>query len=172
MSSGLFEGILRRRYGAPRISREGPFVQWCWNDAQPEASSVLYLGNEGRPQALERFPGLATIYGDAVGGFLIGDSLKLAMLVPHHVYGLYHIAELLSQPELLLARRLDPAVEFFMDAANVWYYGQKGGNLYVFDAETSELDALGPLQVALEELLGEWASATSGTGAGKFGDRG
>jgi len=48
-----------------------------------------------------------------------------------------------------------------MDASNVWYYGHKKGELYVFDTETDELDSLGPVESALEALMDQWEDAGS-----------
>lgn len=56
---------------------------------------------------------------------------------------------------------MDPELTFFMDASNVWYYGYKAGNLYVFDVETDEFDLLGPIEPALEQLMDEWEAAGS-----------
>ncbi len=46
-----------------------------------------------------------------------------------------------------------------MDAANVWYYGLKDGDLYVCDSETGELDSLGPVEAEIERLLIPWEEA-------------
>jgi hypothetical protein len=46
-----------------------------------------------------------------------------------------------------------------MDAANVWFYGVKGDDLFVYDAETAELDHLGPISRELERLLRDWREA-------------
>jgi len=51
---------------------------------------------------------------------------------------------------------MDPAIDYFMEAANVWYYGLKGTELYVFDSEFDELDSLGPVEPALEEVIDRW----------------
>ena len=53
----------------------------------------------------------------------------------------------------------DSAIDFFMDAYNVYFYGIKRGELYVFDAETDELDSLGPIESALETVMDELESA-------------
>jgi hypothetical protein len=51
-----------------------------------------------------------------------------------------------------------------MDAANVWYYGVKDADLWVYDRETDELDNEGPLEDALEALIGEWEVAKAPDG--------
>ena len=53
----------------------------------------------------------------------------------------------------------DRAIEFLMEAYNVYFYGIKGGELYVFDAETDELDSLGPIEPALETIMDEFEAA-------------
>jgi hypothetical protein len=99
------------------------------------------------------------IYGDARGGFVIGDSLKLSLLEGPNVFGLHRIEELQGQQEIQRASALDPQIAFFMDSANVWFYGIKAGELFVYDAETAELDSLGPVDSALRTLLLEFDEA-------------
>ncbi len=106
-----------------------------------------------------RFAGLKGIYGNAFGGFLVGNSLKIAVLLPRKVWGLWRIDELQMLRPVRIALAIDPAIDFFMDAANVWYYGHKEGELYVFDAETDELDSLGPIEPALDSLIDQWEEA-------------
>ncbi|MBI5569738.1 MAG: hypothetical protein HY914_07320 [Desulfomonile tiedjei] len=105
-----------------------------------------------------RFASLQGIYGDIFGGFLIKNTLKAAVLLPKKVYGLWNIDELRMQPAVQHAIVRDPRVDYFMDEDNVLFYGVKGGELYVFDAETDELDSLGPIEPALETLMDEWES--------------
>jgi hypothetical protein len=42
-----------------------------------------------------------------------------------------------------------------MEDSNVWFYGMKKGDLYVFDAEFDELDSLGPIEPALDKTMDE-----------------
>jgi hypothetical protein len=49
-----------------------------------------------------------------------------------------------------------------MEAYNVYFCGIKGGELYVFDAETDELDSLGPIEPALETIMDEFEAAREG----------
>jgi hypothetical protein len=63
------------------------------------------------------------------------------------------------QPDVQHAIARDPAIDYFMDEANVLFYGIKAGELYVFDSETDELDSLGPIEPALETLMDELESA-------------
>ena len=53
----------------------------------------------------------------------------------------------------------DPAVDYFMDEANVRFYGMKKGQLCVFDAEFDELDSLGPVEPALHTLMDQLETA-------------
>ncbi len=46
-----------------------------------------------------------------------------------------------------------------MDEHNVLFYGIKKGQLFVFDAETDELDSLGPIESALETVMDELEAA-------------
>jgi hypothetical protein len=48
---------------------------------------------------------------------------------------------------------MDPAIDYFMDQYNVYYYGIKRGELYAFDSATDELDSLGPVESAVQTLL-------------------
>ena len=60
---------------------------------------------------------------------------------------------ILSQPDLKRALAMDPAIEYFMEDSNVWFYGMKKGDLYVFDAEFDELDSLGPIGPAIHTVM-------------------
>ena len=71
------------------------------------------------------------------------NSLKAAILLPRRIYGVWNIDDLRMQPEVQYAAARDPGIEYFMEAYNVYFYGIKAGHLYVFDAETDELDPLG-----------------------------
>ena len=106
------------------------------------------------------------IYGDSCGGYLIKNSLKAAILLPAKTFGEWNIDDLRIQPEIQCAIAMDPAVDYFMEAHNVWFYGVKRGELYVFDGETDELDPLGPVEEALENLMDEFLAARHGTEIG------
>jgi hypothetical protein len=56
---------------------------------------------------------------------------------------------------------MDPAVEYFMEDSNVWFYGMKKGDLYVFDAEFDELDSLGPIETAIHKTMDEIETSRS-----------
>jgi len=155
---GLLELLLLDRYGEPIVVACTPHSEYRWNNAAETLSCILYKSADFE-DAGTRFPILHPLYGDAVGGFLLGDSLKLSMLQGPKVFGLYQIAELQAHPEVRHANSLDPTICFFMDSANVWYYGSKDDQLYVYDSETDELDSLGPVRSGLEQLLTEWEQA-------------
>jgi hypothetical protein len=129
-----------------------------WNTGQPDCEAVLYIGMKWQGILGTRFAALKEIYGDAFGGFLMGDSLRAALLSSKRVYALWNIDDLRMQPEVQHALAKDPGIDFFMDAYNVYFYGIKGGDLYVFDAEYDELDSLGPIEPAFERLLDEFWS--------------
>ncbi|MEW6113293.1 MAG: hypothetical protein AB1664_14275 [Thermodesulfobacteriota bacterium] len=155
MKTGLLEKILTRRYGQPTPCIRDRMVARSWNTDRPENEAVLYVGMEWRGVLGARFASLKEIYGDAFGGFLVGDSLRAALLAPTKVWALWNIDDFRIQPEVQHALVKDPAIDYFMDESNVYFYGIKAGRLYVFDAETDELDCLGPVEQALETLLDE-----------------
>jgi hypothetical protein len=156
---GLLEEILTRRYGKPTVSVLKGFVALCWNPDEWNYDSVLYMGMEWDTGLGSRFASLQPIYGGAVGGYLMKNTLKVAVLPDQEIYGLYNISELRSLPRVQRALAKDPAIDYFMDSDNVWYYGIKKGDLYVFDAEFDELDSLGPIEPALHTVMDEWETA-------------
>ncbi len=151
--SGLLESLLRRRYGAPAVTERDGVLQLSWGDGVQAPSSVLYKASNGPVIAISHE--LQEVYGDCLGGSLLGGMLRVALVVGT-TFGLYGLNELQRQPEVQRARTIDSEVEFFMDASNVWFYGAKAGMLYVYDSETGELDRLGVIGVELERLLAEW----------------
>ncbi len=106
-----------------------------------------------------RFASLKKIYGDAFGGFLIKNLLKVTMLLPRKIYGVWSMGDFQMLPPGRKALAIDPAIDFFMDAANIEYYGHKAGELYVYDTTAGELDCLGPIERALETLMDQWEEA-------------
>lgn len=158
---GILEETLTRTFGEPRIFSSQALLEFRWNTSEEEScQSVLYKCLDqyhGSPNSLDHF---SYLYGDALGGTMVGDSLKVAMLDGPEVFGLYSIDELQFQKEVRLASRLDGKIDFFMDASNMWFYGIKARELYVYDAETHELDMLGPIALALEQLILEWQESS------------
>jgi hypothetical protein len=154
---GILEDALSRLFGAPTIRRQGRLEQHEWRDGPGSPQSVLYKAadpNDGR----ELPAALAPVYGECLGGSLLDGSLKVALLYGT-TFDLYNLAELAKQPEVRRALAINPQIMFFMDAANVWFYGVTNGDLYVYDAETDELDRLGPIGTECERLLKEWQGA-------------
>ena len=158
MKNGLFEKILNKRYGKPTISEKGYLIEKIWGKENDDVASVLYVDMKDYGVTCSCISWLKYLYGDSIGGFLIGNSLKIASLSAKPIFGLYTIYELQKQPEVQKALSIDQNVDFFMDASNVWYYGLKSGELFVYDTETFELDPLGPVEMALETLIDEWES--------------
>lgn len=158
MKTGVLEKVLTRRYGRPVVTTRRGLPARCWNPDEFDYATVLYIGMEWKGTAQLRLASLKEIYGDAFGGFLIKNTLKVANLLPQKVYGIWNIDDLRMQPEVQQALTKDPRIDFFMDAYNVYFYGIKQGQLYVFDAETDELDLLGPTEPALEKIMDELES--------------
>jgi len=156
MEAGLLERVMTGRFGRPLAAIRDGMGARVWNVHRPDDEGVLYIGMKWRGLAEARFRSLKAIYGDCCGGYLIMNSLKVAILLPTRVYGVWNIDDLRAQPEVQHAITRDPAVDYFMDEHNVLFYGVKRGDLYVFDSETDELDCLGPVEPALEAILANW----------------
>jgi hypothetical protein len=158
---GEVEIALTNRYGNPLVVPSEPFSEYRWRHCSDVNQSVLYKKLVWDKDLAKRWGALQPIYGDSVGGFLIGipSSIKLAMMSGPEVFGLYPMDELQARPEIRRAHSLDAAVCFFMDSGNVWYYGVKEDQLFVYDSETDELDSLGAVACALQELFAEWEQA-------------
>jgi hypothetical protein len=159
MTTGLLERILSRRYGKPTISTRHGLPARLWKLDDPNFSAALYVGMTWTDQWTLRFGSLKGIYGDVFGGFLVKNTLKVAVLLPREVWGLWNIDEFRIQPSVRRALARDPAVDYFMDEDMVLFYGIKRGQLYVFDAETDELDSLGPVEPALQTVMDQLESA-------------
>ena len=156
MKTGLLERILTRRYGPPLTCIRDGMAARCWNIEEPTDEALLYVGMTWQGERSLRFASLKDIYGDALGGILINNCLKAAIFAPRRLFAVWNIYDLRMQPEVQHALARDPAIEYFMEAFNVYFYGLRGGDLYVFDAETDELDRLGPVEPALETLMDEF----------------
>jgi hypothetical protein len=159
MKTGLLERILTRRYGKPELCIRDGMAAKHWDTGFPNDEALLYAGKWPGILAV-RFASLKEIYGDTYGGFLFGDSLRAANLLSREIYALWNMDEFRVQPEVQHALVLDPAVDYFMDSFNIYFYGIKRGQLYVYDAGTDEFDSLGPIEAALEERLDELETAT------------
>src|SRR5712691_3581252 len=120
--SGLLQNVLIKRYGTPESVVSDGLLELRWLAQDNSRRSILYVGMLWDSQAEAHFGLYRKLYGDTFGGFLVGGSLKVAMLADQQVFGLYSLQELQDQPEVRDAMVLDPDVHFFMDAANVWFY--------------------------------------------------
>jgi len=155
---GILERVLVRRYGQPdETHREGMRAKiWAAGTA---FESVLYYSADWTRLPASKFRVHRPIYGACRGGTLVGSSLKVAMPSYENPFWLYNLHELEERMEVKRAMELDPELSFFMDAANVWYFGHNRGRLFVYDAPFDELDELGELESALEEVIAEWEAA-------------
>lgn len=144
------------RYGPPQVVSSGQSLEHRWNADDECSSSVLYVDRETQDSERAIQEEFRFLYGSCFGGFVIGNSLKLATLGDKRVFGLYTVEELQEQPEVERALAISPGIRFFMDAANMWFYGHKNGLLYVYDAETDELEDMGGIELGLNVLLDEW----------------
>ena len=155
---GIIESVLTRRYGPPRIADDGPYTERRWLEGSERSTSVLYQAPNLLWDATTSgdLDVLKPIYGDALGGFLLGGSLKAATRGSHEFYGLYTIATLQEQMKLYLTERFEPGISFFMDAANVWFYGVKREVLWCYDSTFDELYEVADVATALDELLKSW----------------
>ena len=159
MKTGLLEKILIQRYGQPNLIIRHGMIAKSWRTPYPDDESLLYVGMKWKGELGARFASLEDIYGDACGGYLVKNMLKVAVIAPRDIYGLWHIDELRSLGAVEHAVSLNPAVDYFMDEANVLYYGIKKGELYVFDTDFDELDSLGPIEPALHTLMDQLETA-------------
>ena len=153
------EDLLTLQYGPAKLIRSEALAEQRWNVGEKLRECTLFKTLSWDDQLRRKYGVLEKLYGDNKGGFLLGDSLKVALIEGPGVFGLYLIDELQSQEAVMRAFALDPEVCFFMDAANVWFYGLKNDDLFVFDSGTDELAALGPFETALQRVLIEFEEA-------------
>jgi hypothetical protein len=85
MKEGLLERILVRRYGQPVVGITHGLHAHCRNPDEFDFDTVLYMGMQWKGINGLRFASLKEIYGDAFGGFLIKNTLKVANLLPRKV---------------------------------------------------------------------------------------
>ena len=159
--TGIFERILIRRYGQPT-----DFIKWGlpargWNPDKWDYDSALYMGMQWDGLPGWRFRSLREIYGNCIGGCLIKNTLRVALLLPMDIYACWKIDDLRMQPSVQRALELDPTVDYFMEEDNREFYGIKRGELYVYDAEYDDVESLGPVEPALEEVFNERADISS-----------
>jgi hypothetical protein len=157
--SGLIEDAVSRRFGPPTATSFQQLSVRVWNFDDDPRRCKLYVGQDCDPQLRQTHANLVPIYGDSFGGFLLGNSLKISTLIRQEVWGLYRIDELHSRPEVQRALSLNPSVDYFMNAANVWYYGYKEEELYCYDAENEDIENLGKIEPALDGVIAQWLKA-------------
>lgn len=155
---GILERLLVRRYGEPELKYEDGMLERVWRPGTPFVSHLYYSTDWTKPPAAN-FRIHQPIYGASSGGTLVGDSMKIATPWSKEVYGIGNLHTFRERVEVQRALELDPELAFFMHASGVWYFGHKHGRLFVYDAPFDELDELGPIESALEEVIAEWEAA-------------
>lgn len=158
--NGILESILNKRYGNPELLYTKSHIESWWNRKSERLRSVLYSCYD-IPKHKQIKNEYRFLYGDFIGGFLVGDSLKIANLSDNEIFGLYQIKELQQQPEIPVNIIRNRNIKFFMDAANVWFFGFCENKLFVYDAETEEFDDLGDIESGIEQLIEEWEKASN-----------
>jgi hypothetical protein len=157
--SGIVEQCLADRLGAPVDDGEEEDLtvrRWLAPD-DPRTSRLFYTAAPGSGGA----PELDEIYGGAHAGILAGTSLKLAARAAPVPFGLPALGDYGKVPELgdVLAEHAE--ITFFMDAANVYFYGLARGEIVEYDAGTGELDSLGPPESAIPDVVDQWLAAAA-----------
>jgi hypothetical protein len=147
--------LLTKRYGPGQSgsSNEGLYVEW--NGSYERKKCRMYLGMRWHAASRQQYGQLEPIYGEARGGFILLNAFNIEVLQGIIPWGLAHIGELQSRLQLQREANTD-RIQYFMHSANVWYYGTAQGQLYVFDAETVELECLGPTAEALMKVVDQW----------------
>lgn len=156
--SGILERVLVRRYGQPELTHKEGMRAKIWAGGTA-SESVLFYSADWTKRPASKFRVHQPIYGECCGGALVDSSLRIAMPSGKKLFWLYKLHELVEQVEVERAMALDPELAFFMDASNVWYYGHKHGRLFEYDAPFAELNDIGPIEPALEELIARWEEA-------------
>lgn len=157
--SGLIEDIISRRFGPPMTAHFQTLAARTWNLDDEPRRCKLYIGLEWDPELSKAHKHLSCLYGDSFGGILLQDSLRISTLVRQEVWGLYRIDDLHCRPEVQRALSFEPAVDYFMDAANVWYFGYKAGELLCYDSENDDIENLGNVEAAIDGLISQWLEA-------------
>lgn len=153
MEPGIIEQTLDRLYGARIIASGDWGPETWWLPEKPRLRSKLFCPLEWDDHLRASFGGLEPIYGNCRGGFLLGSWFKIATLAGPDIYGLYPIRELQSIPPIRAALAREPGICYFMDAANVWYYGVRDGELWCYDTDPDEFYSFGPMAEGFEQLL-------------------
>ncbi|MEN1681433.1 MAG: hypothetical protein AAGJ46_17775 [Planctomycetota bacterium] len=157
----MLRQILTARFGMPTTYEYAGSVFDRWREGTPEECSVL-LPSQALIQnacgGLQFSDLYGDVYGDIYGAFLGGETgaLKVACRSRHPVYGLRSIEQLNSHPALQEARDLLPGIVYFMDAANVVFYGVIEGKLFAFDTEDAVVECLGAIESGVVGVLEQW----------------
>ncbi len=155
---GILERVLVRRYGQSDLAYIQGIRAKVWATRSAGVSELYYSADWTKPPASD-FRVHQSIYGECCGGTLLDDSLKVAMPSSEEHFGIYNLYALGERMEVQRAMELDPDLAFFMTASNVWYYGHKDGRLFEYDAPFDELNDLGPIESALDEVIARWEAA-------------
>jgi hypothetical protein len=151
--TGIVEWYLSDRLG-PWVEEAGPngLIVRRWRAKEDPMTSRLFYGSAEGAVA----PALRPVYGSAHAGIIAGRALKLAAFGPPVPFGVPEAGGYHQAPELagVLAARDD--LVFFMDAANVYFYGISDDTVVEYDAETGELDNSGPPETAVPAIIGSW----------------
>src|SRR5205823_631517 len=146
---GMLHDILVSRFGRPTISPNGRET-WIWNSAdEPRRCKLYRLTNK----TVQIDQAIAGFYGDFAGASLLQGALKVAVVDGEAIWGLPLIGDLQGSPILRRPKALANKIVYIMDAANLWYYGVKDGQLYCFDGQFDELDRLGPVGQSVNQLI-------------------
>ncbi len=158
--TGILESLLTRLYGKPNVVHSKPFIEYRWNEADEPRHCTLYKPLQWDVELERRFGQVKVIYGDAVGASILCGGLNVSMLRGPRIFGLYPMEEFQRHPNVLRALDYEPGICFFMNTANVCYYGAKDGQLYVYDIEDPDrVDVLGDIESEFELLIREWEAA-------------
>jgi len=154
--TGIIEQYLCNRLGHwVEEVEQGELVMRRWLPKEdPMTSRLFYKSPEG-----VAVPALQRVYGSAHAGILAGRALKLAAFGPPVPFGVPEAVGYRRAPELANVFETSRNLVFFMDAANVYFYGMSDGMVVQYDAETDELDDSGPPESAIPTIIDSWLEA-------------
>jgi hypothetical protein len=154
--TGIIEQYLCDRLGHwVEEVEQGGLVVRRWLPKEHPMTSRLFYNSPGGPVV----PALQRVYGSAHAGILAGRALKLAAFGPPVPFGVPEAAGYRRAPELVNVFESSGNLVFFMDAANVYFYGMSNGMVVEYDAETGELDDSGEPESAVPAIIDSWLRA-------------